>query len=102
MKKIGEKKTSSGVVEYFQDENGSITTAKPISNVLFKKWIVTDDPSQYTMGKVFDSEKEAMAHKVKMHPHYVVYIIELSYISDDLPPQYIHAINDDGSKVRIL
>lgn len=102
MKKIFERQTTDGVIEFFQDEKGDITTAKPVSNVVFKKWIVTDDPSQYTMGNVFDSEEEAVAYKLNMQDFQSLYIIELSYISDDLPPQYIHVINDDGSKVRIL
>ena len=64
MKKVYERNTPDGKIEYFEDNKGNITTAKPIDGVLFKKWIVTDDPSQYSMGTVFDSEIEAITHKL--------------------------------------
>ena len=101
MKKI-EKMTPNGVIEYYQDDEGNITTAKPIEGIKFQRWIVTNDPSQYTAGKVLHSEAEALVEQVRARDGEELFVIELSYIDDDLPPQYIHVITSDGKKVRIL
>ena len=102
MKKVFERNTPDGIIEYFEDDQGNITTAKPLDGVIFRKWIVTDDPSQYSMGEVFDSEVEAVTYKHNFSDFKNLYIIELSYIKEDLPPQFIHIVNEDGSKLRIL
>ena len=102
MKKVYEQKTSDGTIPYYEDEKGRLTTQKPIDGVLFHKWIVTDDPSQYAMGHVYDDEQSALEHSVKMREFQQLYVIQLSYIKEDLPPQYIHVINEDGSKLRIM
>lgn len=102
MKKVFERNTPDGKLEYFEDEKGNVTTAKPVEDVTFKRWIVTDDPSQYTMGRVFTSEEEAVIERVRNRDPEETFIIELSYVSEDLPPQYIHVITSDGTKLRIL
>jgi hypothetical protein len=102
MKKIHTEKTVHGTIEYYQDDNGNITTAKPVNGVEFKKWLVNDDPSQYALGKEFDNADKAIAYVLSMQDFQTLYIIELSYISEDLPPQYIHVVNTDGTKTRIM
>lgn len=101
MKKI-EIKTANGVITYYQDKDGNITTAKPIDGIQFRKWVVTDDPSQYALGDVYDDEQSAIEHLVKMRDFKTLYCIELSYINDDLPPQYIHIIDETGKRTRVL
>jgi len=100
--KIIKQETPNGTITYYEDSNGNITTAKPIEGIKFQKWIVTDDPSQYAMGDVYDNEQSALEHLCKMRDFQKVYCIELSYISDDLPPQYIHIVDETGKKTRIL
>ena len=100
MKKV-EHKTMNGTVEYYENEAGNLTTAKPIEGIKFQRWVVTDDPSIYSLGKVFFEQATALKY-IKHNKSNELYCIELSYISEELPPQYIHIVNLDGSKVRIL
>ena len=102
MKKIHTEKTVHGTIDYYQDDSGNITTAKPITGVSFQKWLVSDDPSAYVLGKEFNDLESAVAHVISMKDFQTLYIIELSYINEDLPPQYIHVVNTDGTKTRIM
>tara|TARA_R110001592_G_scaffold142674_3_gene364895 strand:+ start:5143 stop:5451 length:309 start_codon:yes stop_codon:yes gene_type:complete len=102
MKKIHTEKTIHGTIDYYQDAQGNVTTAKPVDGVIFTKILVSDDPSQYALGKEFDDAERAIAYVVSMQDFRDLYIIELSYINDDLPPQYIHVVNTDGTKTRIM
>ncbi len=102
MKKIHTEKTAHGTIDYYLDDRGNVTTAKPITGVSFQKWLVNDDPSQYALGKEFDELDEAISYVLSMQDFQNLYIIELSYINEDLPPQYIHVVNTDGTKTRIM
>jgi hypothetical protein len=103
MKEVHKRQTTDGVIKFYQDSNGNITTSQPIEGVVMMRWIVTDDPSQYAMGEVFMNLNSAIEYHRKTKD---TYIIELSYIDENMPPQYIHVVEvtDDGftSKIRIL
>lgn len=63
---------------------------------------MTDDPSQYALGTVFEDEQSALDHITKYGDFKDLYCVELSYIHQDLPPQFIHVIDPSGKRIRIL
>ena len=103
MKKVGELNSEHGKIEYYQNDKGQISTQKPVSDVVMTKYLVTNNPSEYSTGTQFDDLNEAINHcsvlsNMMNDQHYV---IELCYIDKEQPPQYIFA-HDNGKRVRIL
>ena len=77
----------------FRRQLGSLTKA-----VLTKKWIATDDPKLYA-SREFTAEEESIIEQVKAKGE--LFMIELSYVSEDMGPQCISVITSDGVKFEI-
>jgi hypothetical protein len=72
----------------------------PSDDGLIKKWIVTEDPRLYA-SREFTEEEKSIIQKVRERDPNELFMIQLSYASEDESPRYIHVITSDGEKFKV-
>ena len=94
--------TPNGPKTFRKDlETGILSTMKELPNGSIAQFVVSDDPSNYTKGSVFNDIDIAKAHQndIKIK----TYIFELHYVSlerDNLPVAIF--VHDGERRIRVL
>jgi len=99
--------TPHGEVNISIDGDGNISTAKEFdAEKSWKQFLVSDDPSQYAYGTVFDDFETALNFYCAMLNINTAtqYIIELHYPcqKDDIPPIAIFVYDENFKRTRII
>lgn len=100
------KTTVHGSVTFEVKDNGHVSTLRPVNEQNQRKFVVSNDPSAYTTGTVFESLESAYKHKTAiesvMNDEY--YIFELHYPekSDDTTPPSAIFVYTNEKRVRII